>query len=193
MFINVDCILYNCISGIRDQRGCRIPDDLYNEFLNLALAKTLSSHNTTAAVVESHSKSLYFAHQVRIEHLKETTKELYSSTDVEVSRQKDYDTILQVMEDADLFVRIEGREGFKGFEDVPDNIYAHRNTKDQTKWAQTHITRFAKHGFLHTDSSVGISKQSLDTEFSLDANDDFVVNLRSRLILRQEAVPHTTQ
>ena len=77
------------VSGIRNQRGCRIPDDLYNEFLNLVLAKTLSPHNTAAAVVESHSKSLYFPHQVRIEHLEEMTKELYSSMDIEVSRQKD--------------------------------------------------------------------------------------------------------
>ena len=77
------------------------------------------------------------------------TKELYSSTDIKVSRQKDYDVILKAMEDAKLFVRIKGREGLKGFEDVPENIYAHSNTKDQTIWAQTHIKRFAKHRFLH--------------------------------------------
>ena len=91
------------------------------------------------------------------------TKELYSSTDIiEVSRQKDYDVIFKAMEDAKLFVRIEGREGFKGFEDVLKNIYAHRNTKDQTIWAQTHIKRFSKHRFLHTDSLWGcdMSKQN---------------------------------
>ena len=161
-------------------------DDLYNEFLNLSLAKTLSQFNITASIVENHSKSLYFAHQVRISYLKEMTKELYSSTNKDVKREEDFQAILKAMEEANLFVKIEGREGFKGFEDVPQNIYAHKNTKDQTKWALTHIKRFAKHGFLHTDNTMGTSKQSIDTEIALDENDDFVVSLRSRLIQRND-------
>ena len=158
---------------------------MYNEFLNLALARTLSPYKTTAAVIESHSKSLYFAHSVRSEYLKEM-QEVYAKTNKEVSRNKDFCTILDAMEQSNCFVKVPGRAGYKGFEDVADNIYAHKNAKDQSKWAKTHIDRFAKHGFLHTDSTAGTSKQSLDIEMALDENDEFVCNLRSRPIQRSD-------
>ena len=91
------------------------------------------------------------------------------------------------MKKSNCLVKVEGRVGYKGFEEVRDNIYiyAHKNAKDQTKWAD--IKRFAKHGFLHTDNSVETSKQSLDIEMSLDEDDEFVCNLRSRPILRTDA------
>ena len=173
-------------SGLRDQRGCRIPDDLYNEFLNLALAKTLSPHKTTAEVIERHSKSIYFTHQVRVEYLKEL-KDVYSKTNKDVDREKDFVAILKAMEDTNCFIKVEGREGYKGFKEVPENIYFHKNTKDQIKWTKSHIDRFAKHGFLHTDSTVQTSKESLDIELDLDENDEFVCNLRSRPIRRTDA------
>jgi len=173
-------------SGLRDQRGCRVPDDLYNEFLNLALARTLSSYKTTAEVIGSHSKSLYFAHQVRLEYLKEH-KDVYSKTNKNVDRVKDFEAILKAMEDTNCFVKVEGREGYKGFEEVPENIYFHKNSKDQSKWTKTHIDKFAKHGFLHTDSTVQTSKESLDIELDLDENNEFVCNLRSRPILRTDS------
>lgn len=161
-------------------------DDLYNEFLNLALARTLSPNNTTAGVIEKHSKQLHFAHQVRIEYERQM-KEVHAGRNKEVARDEDFAAILKAMEETDCFRKVEGRTGYKGFEEIPENIYAHKNAKDQSKWANEHIKRFARHGFLHTDNAVETSQESLDIELTLDEDDAFVVNLRSRQILRADA------
>jgi hypothetical protein len=134
-------------------------------------------------VIESHSKSLYFIHQVGLEYLKQL-QEVYSGTNLEALREEDFDAVLKAIKDTNGFVKIEGRAGYAGFENVPDNIYAHKNRKDQEQWAQEHIKRYAKYGYLHTDSTLKTSKQSLDIEMELDANDEFVFNLRSRPIRR---------
>ena len=82
-------------------------------------------------MIEAHSKYLHFAHQVRIEYLKEM-QEVYAKTNKEVNRNEDFTAILKAMEESNCFVKVEGRAGYNGFEQVPDNIYAHKNAKDQT-------------------------------------------------------------
>ena len=143
----------------------------------------MSPHKITAEVIESHSKSLYFAHQIGKEYLKQM-REVYSKTSSEDLRPEDFDAILKSMKDTNAFIKIEGRSGYTGFEEVSDNIYAHKNRKDQEQWAAAHIKNYEKLGYLHTDSALKTSKQSLDIELSLDENDEFVFNLRSRPIQR---------
>ena len=146
--------------------------------------KTLSAKKISADIIESKSKSLHFAHQIRIHYLIEL-KEIYSSRSKTAKRETDFNTILKAMEDLKLFQKQEGRVGFSGFENIPENIYLHNNSKDIFKWCYEHIRKFAKHKHLHNDHTLDTTKQSLDLEVKLDENDNFVVSLRSRAIARE--------
>lgn len=160
-----------------------MPNDLMNEYLNLALARTLPNGKITFDLIKKKSKSLYFAHQARIEYLKQHG-EIHSRTHKEIERMEEFNLLLSAMDQADSFVKIEGRQGYLGFEDVPDNIYIHKNSKDQHSWLTGHIKKFAKLGHLHTDSTLNVAKESLEMEVKLDEADEYVCVLRSRAIQR---------
>ena len=160
-----------------------MPNDLMNEFGNLSLSRTLPKGQITPELIETKSKSLYFAHQARIEYLKQMG-EVYSRTHKEVARQEDYEQLLAAMEEANSFKKIGGRQGYAGFENVPDNIYIHRNFKDQYTWVTGHIKKCIKLGQLHVDRTLNITKESLDIEAQLDEADEFVWVLRSRALVR---------
>ena len=96
-------------------------------------------------------------HEVRVEY----TKELYRVTSKKSKadkREKEFAMIPEEMEKLNLFQKVDGRDGFKGFEDVSENIHIDIKSKDVVNWTKGHIKKFGKHGHLHTDHILNVSK-----------------------------------
>ena len=64
--------------------------------------------------------------------------------------------------------KIEGSPSSNRFEGVSDNIYARKHRKDQDWRMESHIEKYEKLGYLHTDSTLNTSTQSQDMELNLD-------------------------
>ena len=159
-------------------------DDQYNEFLNNCLVKTLSPNRVTAEILESKSKSLFFAHQIRVMYLREV-QELYAKRSNKVQRDQDFNEILEKMEQLDLFQFVNGRDAFKGFESLPENIYLQKNTKEIRQWMSEHIKKFSRSKHLHTNHKLNVADELIQIEEDIDGNDVFSICLRSRTLRRQ--------
>ena len=165
------CTLLN--AGITQGLGARIADDQFQEYLNLCLVKSLSPQNVTPEIIESRSKSMYFSHQMRVEYLQEM-KEVYARKNKEIERKNDFDLLLKTMEELHLFEKQEGRKGFDGFENMPDNMYIHKNIKDIYKWCSDHLKKFVRIKHFHTDHTLNVAENLLDLEEEIDNSNTYI-------------------
>ena len=89
-------------------------------------------------------------------------------------KMRTFGTILDVMENEDLFELQEEILGFTGFKNVSENINIDKNSKDVFKWAADRIKKFRKHGHLYTDHKLNVSAEALWEEERLDS--EYVIN-----------------
>ena len=131
--------------------------------------KVVSPNNVSADTIALHSRALSWAHQIRIKYLNEL-----QATETKRSkhplRKEDFDKILSEMKARNLFSKVEGREGFQGFADMPSNIYVHKNSKDLDAYTREHIAQFKRLKHHHTDFTLNVDKKVLEEEEEIDRN-----------------------
>eukprot|EP00116_Pleurobrachia_bachei_P003288 sb/3463550/ len=116
--------IWNFTVGIRSERGARVADDIFNEFLNNELLKTIPKGKMNYSVMSEHSKALS-----HLRHIYSTTRQVIqqyeadhgmakSSRHAKLKDEEQFGKLLKAMQDRSHFKR-EPRKGFTGFEDHP--------------------------------------------------------------------------
>eukprot|EP00116_Pleurobrachia_bachei_P012371 sb/3472633/ len=138
--------VWNCTVGTRMEPGHRVPDDLFNEYLNNWLMQSVS--RPEFATLRRNSLALSQIRSIMFEFERDYFEEK-SGRHKAPDHQKNLQKLLTYMKEEDVFCRKpEGRQGFEGFEKCEGSLFT-GTTKKLNSWIDRHLIMFKKIGLEH--------------------------------------------